>query len=118
MVRLEELANAALGSDALRLRGLAQDWLLENPVLSRVARPESNDADVLATAAGLVELLALRAGQSPPGWTAQFGPVKHPVFLVKAALTMRRLRQTCEAEPPLPLRRRGLYAPADFLSFA
>jgi hypothetical protein len=37
---------------------------------------------------------------------------------LKSAQTMRRLRETCIAESPLPLRRRGLYAPADFLTFA
>lgn len=118
MVRLEQLAEAALGGDALGLRALAQDWLIENPLIGHATPPASNDTDVLATAAALVELLALRARQSPPPWTAQFGSVRHPIFLVRAARTMPRLRQACEAESPLPLRRRGLFAPADFLSFA
>jgi hypothetical protein len=118
MVRLEQLAEAALHGDALTLRSLAQDWLLENPVISNAAPPASNDADIQATAAGLVELFALRARQSPPSWTGQFGSVRRPVFLVRAAQTMKRLRQSCEKESPLPLRQRGLYAPADFLSFA
>src|SRR5271168_2255571 len=98
MVRPEQLAEAALGGDALGLRALAQDWLLENPLITESSPPTSTDADVLATAAGLVELLALRAHQQPPPWTARVGSVSHPVFLVKAARTMRRLRQACEKE--------------------
>jgi len=118
MVKTEQLAEAALGGDALELRALTQDWLIENPKISECTPPASEDDDVLATAAGLVELLALRAGQTPPPWTANIGAVRNPIFLVKAAMTMRRLRADCEAESPLPLRRRGLYAPANYLSFA
>ena len=118
MVRPEQLAEAALRGDALALRALAQDWLLENPRISDCAPPASNDSDIVATAAGLVELLALRADQSPPSWTAKAGSVRNPIFLVNAAKTMRRLRSLCESESPLPLRKRGLYAPGDFLTFA
>ena len=118
MGRLEQLAETALNLDALRLRSLVQDWLRENPQIADCASPTSNDSDVIATAAALVELLALRAQQVPPAWTAMVGSVRQPIFLLKAARTMRRLRQECENESPLPLRRRGLYAPADFLSFA
>jgi hypothetical protein len=41
-----------------------------------------------------------------------------PVFLPKAAARMKRLRALCEAQAPEPLRKRGLYAPPDFLTFA
>jgi hypothetical protein len=66
MVRIEQLAETALAGDALELRALAQDWLMENPRISDSLAPVSQDSDVLATAAGLVELFALRAQQSPP----------------------------------------------------
>lgn len=118
MARIEQLAKAALTGDALELRALAQDLLSENPRISDCAPPESSDVDILATAAGLVELLALRAGQSPPPWAKTIGPARQPIFLLRAARTMPRLRAACEMESPLPLRVRGLYAPADFLSFA
>jgi len=118
MVRLEQMAEAALGGDALVLRALAQEWLRENPLIINSVPPTSNDADILATAAALVELLALRTQQPPPSWTARIGPVRNPTYLVKAARTMPRLRQSCAEESPLPLRRRGLFAPPDFLSFA
>jgi hypothetical protein len=118
MVQIEQLAVAALKGDALGLRAMAQDWLAENPRISDCAPPASQDMDVVATAAALVELLALRAKQPAPSWTERVGSVRSPLFLVTAARTMPRLRQACERESPLPLRKRGLYAPADYLSFA
>jgi len=118
MVKLEQIAETALAGEALRLRSLVQDWLVQNPRINNSKPPESNDPDIWAAAAGLVELLALRAGQSPPAWTAKVGAMRKPVYLVKSAGTMPRLRRECEIESPLPLRRRGLYAPAQFLSFA
>jgi hypothetical protein len=118
MVKIEQLAEAALHGDALSVRALAQDWLSENPRISDCPRPSLQDNDVLSTAAGLVELFALRAQQSPPDWAAGIGSVRDPIYLVKSALTMPRLRQSCKQESPLPLRRRGLYAPAGYLTFA
>ena len=118
MVRLEQLAEAALAGEALALRSLAQDWLSENPRMSDCPRPPSDDAQVLAVAASLVELFAGRAGQLAPQWTRSIGPLAHPRYLLRAAETMKRLRRMCEVESPPPLRRRNLYAPAEFLQFA
>ncbi|MDB5323417.1 MAG: hypothetical protein JWN40_5048 [Phycisphaerales bacterium] len=118
MVQLEQLASAALGGDALRLRELAQEWLRENPVLSDCPPPATSDRDFQSVAAALVELFADRLAQTPPDWTARVGPMREPTFLLKAAQTMRRLRDHCESESPPPLRRRNLYAPANFLAFA
>jgi len=113
-----DLAAAALACDALRLRSLAQDLLRTHPKLETVARPDTHDAQILGTSAALVELLSLRTGQTAPAWTRSIGAVPVPTFLVAAASRMPRLRALCEAESPEPLRKRGLYAPPDFLSFA
>jgi hypothetical protein len=118
MVRLEQLAEAALAGEALALRSLAQDWLRENPRLADCPRPLSDDQCVLAVAAGLVELFADRLGQQWPAWSGEIGPLPRPRHLVRAAETMKRLRRMCEIESPLPLRKRNLYAPAQFLQFA
>ena len=118
MATLEQLALAALSGDALGVRSLAQDWLRENPRLANAPRPASESPDVLALSAALVELFAERAGQPAPAWTRDIGGVAEPRFLVRAAMTMRRLRRACELESPPPLRRRNLFAPADYLSFA
>lgn len=118
MVRTEQLAQAALAGDALGLRALVQDWLLENPRISDAPAPDSSDAAVLVVAAGLVELLAERRQALPPEWTRRVGAAPTPIFLVRAARRMKRLRHLCETEAPQPLRRRNLLAPPDYLQSA
>jgi hypothetical protein len=118
MVTIEQLAEAALDKESLLLRSLVQDFLRERPILSESPRPETNDPRLLAAAASLVELLALRLRQTPPPWTAEVGALPEPIYLLKAAESMRHLRALCENETPEPLRRRGFYAPSNFLESA
>lgn len=118
MVTLEEVARAALSREGLRLRSLTQDFLLENPSLGACPRPATGDARVLATAAALIELFALRTHQTAPGWTKDIGPLTEPFFLLESATRLKHLRALCEDQSPLPLRQRRLYAPPNFLEFA
>ncbi|HEX4793389.1 MAG TPA: hypothetical protein VH370_06335 [Humisphaera sp.] len=118
MVRTEQLAEAALSGDALLLRSLAQDWLSENGSIAQCARPRSEDRTILAIAAGIVELLAQRRGQMPPIWAISIGGIEEPLFLVRSAQSMPRLRYLCETQSPIPLRKRNLLAPPTFLEFA
>lgn len=118
MVRIEQVAEAALRGDSLTLRSLTQDFLREYPDLAYIPAPEVRDPTILAASASLLELLAMRRNQMAPRWTQDVAPLDRPVFLVKAAATVKRLRALCEAESPPPLRKRGFYAPANFLQFA
>lgn len=118
MASIEQLAEAALRGDALLLRSLTQDWLSAHPRFADTPALRSNEPTVLAVAAGLIELLAERNNQPPPAWAQQIGAVAEPIFLIRSARTMRRLRELCEAESPQPLRRRNLFAPPTFLEFA
>ena len=118
MVTLEALAETALRRDSLQLRSLAQDFVREHPHLTLIPRPQTDNPQLLGTAAALLELLAQRTRQVAPNWTREIGAVPEPVFLLEAATRMPHLRALCEAEAPEPLRRRRLYAPPDFLSFA
>ena len=118
MVSLEQLAEKALAGEALVLRGLVQDWLRENPRIPDCPRPSSDDAQVLAVSAALVELFADRSGQPAPLWSGDIGPLAEPHYLVRAARRMKRLRRMCEIESPPPLRRRNLFVPAGFLQSA
>jgi len=118
MVTLEALAEAALQRDSLHLRSLVQDFVREHPQLTTIPRPRIDNQQILGTAAALLELLAQRTGQPAPPWTREIGAVPEPVYLLEAATRMKRLRALCEAEAPEPLRKRGLYAPPDFLTFA
>ena len=60
---IEALAKAALRRDGLQVRALAQELIRRTPRFGDLPLPASHDARILAIAAGLVELLALRAGQ-------------------------------------------------------
>jgi hypothetical protein len=118
MVRIEQLAQAAIDGDALLLRSLAQDFLQENVTLLTSKAPSSDNALILAVSAGLIELLAQRRGQSAPAWANKVPAVDRAIYLVKSALTMPRLKRLCDAESPLPLRRRNIFAPPTYLEFA
>jgi len=118
MPGLDELTETALCGDALRLRSLAQDWLRHVGSFAAVAAPMSRDPLRLALAAGLVEMFAERACQPPPAWTQDVLAAPQPLFLLREASAMSRLRKLCEEESPLPLRRRRIYAPPNFLTFA
>jgi hypothetical protein len=115
---LEQLAEAALQRDSLRLRSLVQDMTRAKTNWSTVPRPNTTDARTLAVAASLAELLATRQNQAPPPWTKEIGPLNEPFFLLRSAETMKRLRILCETQSPEPMRKRQLYAPPNFLEFA
>src|ERR1700681_4567278 len=115
VVRIEELAEAAINQDALSLRSLTQDLLRERPTLKDFPRPVAVDFKTLAAAAALIELFAERLHQEPPTWTREIGALPEPIYLVKAAATMKHLRTLCELQAPEPLRKRGFYAPPNFL---
>ena len=118
MATIDQLAGAALRYESLALRSLVHDLLDEYPCLADCPRPRTRDPHVLAAAASLVELLASRLGQTPPPWTAGVDPLPEPVHLLANAAHMKHLRDLCESESPEPLRRRGLFAPPNYLEFA
>jgi hypothetical protein len=115
---LRDLVRALLDFDALGARQWLADAQRSGFVWTEVRAPAGLNATELATAAGVAELLAARAGQPPPEWTASVPAAPQRLFLVRAAATMPRLRSLCEREGPEPLRRRGLLAPPEFLSIA
>ena len=66
MDKIEQLAQAALARDHIKLRSLVQDLMRANIDFSRVPRPSTQETRLLAITASLVELLALRQKQMPP----------------------------------------------------
>ena len=116
-MNLEQIAQAALNRDSLRLRELVQELLDTYPNLGEVPEPTfAQESKVIL--AGLLELLAERRKQLPPWWTQKVGGMLEPFFMLESTYTMPRLRDYCQRESPLPLRKRGLYAPPNFLEFA
>jgi hypothetical protein len=117
MVRIEDIARAALDYDALAVRDLIQELLRNQPDWSSLPRPVTVDENTLIVAAALLELLALRSGAEPAVWTREIGPAREPIHLVRTAATMPRTRARVEAESPEPLRKRNVFAPADYATF-
>lgn len=117
-VGVEAIARAVVAGDALAARSLAQDWLAADPRLSDEPPPSSPDARVRAVSAALAELFADRLGQAAPAWAAGIGPLDEPFYLLASARTMLRSRRLCEEQTPPALRRRRLYAPGNYLTFA
>lgn len=117
-VTIEQIAAAILREDSLMVRALAQEFLRDQPVLADIPQAETDDPTLLVITAAILELFALRTQQPAPEWTQQIGPVEQPLYLLKSAAHMRRLRDLCLDAAPEPLRRRRLYAPPDYLAFA
>ena len=115
---LSDLVRALVGLDPLAVRQWIADASRSNVQWANLPRPEGLNLTEDVIAAGVAELLAFRAGVNPPAWTSAVGAAPEPVFLVRAALQMPRLRWSCEHEGPEPLRRRRVFAPPDFLTVA
>ena len=117
-MELRDFVDALLARDALRARQWVADAARQAVVWTDLPRPIGWSALELAVAAGIVELFASRSHQAPPSWTATVGGAPDPVYLVRAAETMPRLRRSCETEGPEPLRVRRIYAPPGFMTAA
>lgn len=115
---VHDLVRALLENDTLSARQWVVDAGRTGFVWSHVARPDDLDGAGMTVAAGVVEMLAERAGQSAPVWTSGVPAAEEPIYLVRAARQMPRLRRLCETEGPEPLRRRSVLAPPDFLTAA
>jgi hypothetical protein len=114
-ITVGELAEALLARDDFRLRVLTQGWLRQAPSFRAVAAPDTDDPRIRVAAAALLELLAERARQQPPSWTAGVGPLPEPFFAVAWADRPGFTRDLCLNESPEPLRRHNIFAPPNFL---
>ena len=115
---LRELVGALLAGDLLTARQCVTDARRENIVWAYVEQPHGLNERQLPIAAGVVELLALRAGQPFPAWTTNVGPAHEPMVLDPGLEQMPRSFARAKAFGPEPLRRRNLIALPDFLDLA
>ena len=115
---LRELVNALLSGDLLTARQCVTDARREGVVWELLEQPHGLDERQLSVAAGVVELLASRAGDAPPAWTEKIGPVHEPMVLDPGLEQMPRSLARAKAAGPEPLRRRNLIALPDFLDVA
>lgn len=117
VVTIDQVATSALAREGVITRHLTQTFLRQTPRLEHVEQPNIKDFDILATSAALLELFAQRRGEQPPRWTVNTQRQGAPLFLLtcKPGTFTYRL---CQQESPVPLRKRGLYAPDNYLTFA
>ncbi len=115
---LNELAKAALNRHSLELRQYVLNLSSAYPDFGVIPEPIFDSPMHRTTAGAILELLAERRGQEAPAWTTTVAALPMPFYLLESALTMPRLKVLCETQSPLPLRRRGLFAPPQFLESA
>jgi hypothetical protein len=115
---IRDLVEAILRGDLLHARQWVADAKREQVNWETVACPRELGGREMAVAAGLVELLARRAGATPPQWTDAIGGEPDPVILDPGLDQMPRSLAQAKAFAPEPLRKRNLIALPDFLDVA
>jgi hypothetical protein len=117
-MELVDLVHAVLRIDMLVARQWIADAKREGFSWTKSRRPEGLDARQLAVAAALVGLMSERQGTSTPRWVSRVPPANEDVWLIPSALEMPRLRRDIEANCPAALKRKRVYATANFLTIA
>ena len=109
-----DLVLAALSGDDLRVRQWVKSAARMNLDFSQLPPPSDLAPDEFAVAAGMVELLAQRNGQSAPQWARAAGGASRPVYLVPSAAKVQRWAD----QTPAPLKSRNVFATAKYLDFS
>ena len=112
---LHDLVEAILLGDLLAARQWVADARRARLNWASLPCPRELTGREMTVAAGLVELLARRAGEIPPSWTATVGPEADPLVLDPGLDQMPRSLARARVLGPEPLRKRNLLALPDFL---
>jgi hypothetical protein len=115
---IRELVRSLLAGDLLAARQCVADAQRTRFQWGHLERPLDMSDVELSIAAAVVELLASRAGATPPPWTQAVGPVSELLVLDPGLEQMPRSFAHARAAGPEPLRRRNLVALPDFLDVA
>jgi hypothetical protein len=115
---LLDLVRALLTGDLLAARQFVADAQRVHLDWERLEQPRDVSVRELAVAAGVLELLASRAGGTAPAWTNAIGAVDEAVVLDPGLEEMPRSFALAKVAGPEPLRRRNLIALPDFLDVA
>lgn len=115
---VRRLVHAILGGDLLAARQCVADAQRMHVQWDRLERPAGLTEREMSIAAGLIELLALRADATPPPWTTAVGALPERLVLDPGLEQMpRSFAHACTGGPE-PLRRRNMVALPDFLDVA
>ena len=115
---LRALVEAILGGDLLTARQWVADAHRERLDWQNLEYPRGFSDREITVAAGVIELLARRAGKKPPAWTEGVGAGREPLVLDPGLEHMPRSLAHAKISGPEPLRKRNLIALPDFLDMA
>lgn len=115
---IRELVHALLGGDLLAARQYVADAQRKGVHWDRMEQPLDLTEREMSLAAGLIELLAERAGATPPAWTTSVGAVREMLVLDPGLEQMPRSFAHAQTAGPEPLRTRNMVASPDFLDVA
>lgn len=115
---IPELVRAILAGDLITARQLVADGHRTPIRWDQLEQPLGLSERELVVAAGVTELLALRAGGTPPSWTQAVGPAREMVVLDPGLEQMPRSFARAKTSGPEALRSRNLVALPDFLDVA
>jgi hypothetical protein len=113
-----ELVRAILAGDLIAARELVAHAQRLHPEWEQLEQPLGLSERELTIAAGIAELLAIRAGARPPLWTQAIGPAHEMIILDPGLEQMPRSFARAKTSGPEALRRRNLIALPDFLTVA
>jgi len=115
---VNELVRALMAGDLLSARQSVADARRAGVQWERLDPPEGLSDPEMSVAAGVVELLASRAGATAPPWTKAVGGVRELLILDPGLEQMPRSFAHAKAAGPEALRKRNLIALPDFLDVA
>jgi hypothetical protein len=115
---VRDLVYALLAGDLLTARQCVDDARRAHVSWEQLDEPRGLTDRELSVAAGIVELLASRAGEPSPPWTRSVGGVKELLVLDPGLESMPRSFARAKTMGPEPLRKRNLIALPDFLDVA
>src|SRR5207253_2960551 len=107
---LRDLVEAILRGDLLAARQWVADARRVRLNWSSLPCPREFVGREMTVAAVVVELLAFRAGETPPAWTETVGPERDPVILDPGLAQMPRSLERAKTFGPEPLRKLNLFA--------
>jgi hypothetical protein len=115
---IDDLARALLADRSAIVGQYTMNLWAENGDFSELIEPQDATYEVLVVSAAILELFAARRKQSPPEWTKAIGGLDTPRFLMGGyEKRYPRRAERWLRESPDPLKKRNLFASAEFLEF-
>lgn len=116
--KITDLARALLDDRGAIVGQFTMNLFDQYYSFADVPKPEGSSYEEMVVSAALVELFAARRGESAPSWTTEVRGLNEPRFLMGGyEKKYPYLADIWYQEAPEPLKRRNLFASADFLTF-